>query len=93
MRSILLLSAMLLCAAHDAGAATMRQACAKDISAQCSGIKPAGGALMDCIAEHRDAISTGCKAAIADQMLERRAKKLTPASASDAVPDASSQPK
>jgi len=45
------------------------------------------------MAEHRDMISTGCKAAIADQMLERRAKKLTPASAPDAAPVAPSENK
>ena len=59
---------------------TMRQSCGADIKAQCAGIQPKGGALMNCFAEHRETISDACKVALADQMLDRRAKKMARAS-------------
>jgi hypothetical protein len=56
-------------------AADIKTACKADVQANCSSIKPGKGKLMECIAENRAKLSNDCKLAIADTMLERRAKK------------------
>ena len=56
-------------------AADIRTACKKDMDAQCKDVKPGGGKVLSCMAEHRAKLSSECKIAIADTVLERRAKK------------------
>jgi hypothetical protein len=49
----------------------MQGACLSDIKALCGSIQPGGGRIRDCMREHRAELSTACKVAIADRMLER----------------------
>jgi hypothetical protein len=50
----------------------MRGACAGDVKALCGSIQPGGGRIRDCMKDHRAELSSNCKIAIADRMLERR---------------------
>ncbi len=71
----LIFSAALALAALSAPAfADIKTACRKDVDALCKSVKPGGGKLLTCIAENRAKVSGDCKVAIADRMLERRAK-------------------
>ena len=49
----------------------MHGACMSDIKTLCGSIQPGGGRIRDCMREHRAELSTACKVAIADRMLER----------------------
>jgi Cysteine rich repeat len=46
-------------------------ACMSDVKTLCGSIQPGGGRIRDCMREHRAELSTACKVAIADRMLER----------------------
>ena len=46
-------------------------ACKADLQSLCAGVQPGGGRIRDCMKEHRTQLSTACKVAIADRMLER----------------------
>ena len=50
---------------------SMHGACMSDIKTLCGSIQPGGGRIRDCMREHRAELSTACKVAIADRMLER----------------------
>ena len=52
----------------------MRSACMSDVKQFCGSIQPGGGHIRDCMKEHRAQLSTGCKVAIADRMLERQSQ-------------------
>jgi hypothetical protein len=51
----------------------MRAACAADLQSLCKDVQPGGGRIMQCLKEHKDAVSAPCKSAIAERMSERRA--------------------
>jgi len=56
---------------HPGGA--MRQACAADIQKLCPDAKPGpGGGMRECVRDHFDALSDGCKAAIAEMRARRQ---------------------
>jgi Cysteine rich repeat len=61
----------------------LRGACRDDMKALCGSIQPGGGRLRDCMREHRTQLSSTCKIAIADRMLERKAAKRINGSASE----------
>ncbi|MDR3512345.1 MAG: cysteine rich repeat-containing protein [Caulobacteraceae bacterium] len=41
--------------------AGLRQACRADVQKLCSDVQPGGGRLMQCMRDHRDQLSNGCK--------------------------------
>jgi hypothetical protein len=49
-------------AQEDRGA--LRQACGADVRAVCSGVFPGGGRIKQCMIEHFDHLSDGCKSAL-----------------------------
>ena len=65
----------------------MHGACMSDIKMLCGSIQPGGGRIRDCMREHRAELSTACKVAIADRMLERgRSQSGGPSAAIMSVP-------
>jgi hypothetical protein len=48
----------------------MQSACRSDLRTLCAGVQPGGGRIRDCMKEHRSQLSSACKIAIADRMLE-----------------------
>src|SRR5262245_33610294 len=64
----------------------LRAACANDVKALCGSVQPGGGRIRECMREHRAQLSTACKVAIADRMLERR--HANGASGGSAAPNA-----
>ena len=48
----------------------LQGACMSDVKMLCGSIQPGGGRIRDCMREHRAELSTACKVAIADRMLE-----------------------
>jgi hypothetical protein len=61
-----LLTGALLLSASTAWAAggEVRQACASDARALCSGVKPGGGRTAACMREHTDKLSQNCRQAL-----------------------------
>ena len=49
-----------------------RGACMNDVKTLCGSVQPGGGRIRECMREHRAELSSQCKLAIADRMLERR---------------------
>lgn len=56
-------------------AADVRNACRQDKESFCKSVEKGGGRIAKCMAEHRAQLSQGCKLALADRMLERRAER------------------
>ena len=56
-------------------AADVRDACRQDRDTLCKGVEKGDGRVARCMAEHRTQLSSGCKLALADRMLERRAER------------------
>ncbi len=50
----------------------VRGACMNDIKTLCGSVQPGGGRIRECFREHREQLSSGCKVALADRMLQRR---------------------
>ena len=50
----------------------IRGACMNDVKSLCGSVQPGGGRIRECMREHRAQLSSGCKLAIADRMLERK---------------------
>jgi hypothetical protein len=46
-----------------------------DVKSLCGSVQPGGGRVRECMREHRAQLSSGCKLAIADRMLERKQNK------------------
>jgi D-serine deaminase-like pyridoxal phosphate-dependent protein len=42
-----------------------RAACEADVQKLCAGVQPGGGRILACLKEHKDAVSDGCKQALA----------------------------
>jgi hypothetical protein len=59
----------------------LQGACMSDVKALCGSVQPGGGRIRDCMREHRTELSTACKVAIADRMLERGRNQSDGASA------------
>ena len=59
----------------------MQGACMSDVKTLCASIQPGGGRIRECMREHRAQLSIGCKAAIADRMLQHGHNQSAGASA------------
>jgi hypothetical protein len=59
----------------EPGAGPMHGACKNDIQTLCAGVERGGGRIRDCMRQHQAQISTACKVAIADRMLERSGQR------------------
>jgi hypothetical protein len=46
--------------------AALRSACAADVQKLCAGVQSGGGRIIQCLREHKDALSAACKQAAAD---------------------------
>ena len=55
--------------------ADVREACRQDRENLCKNVERGGGRIVRCMAEHRAQLSSSCKMALADRMLERRADR------------------
>ena len=69
-----LLAGTLLLSASAAWAAggEVRQACAGDAIALCSGVKPGGGRLAACMRDNTDKLSPGCRQALSAARANRQ---------------------
>jgi hypothetical protein len=68
----LLASALLSASAAWAAGSDVRQACAGDVKALCSGVKPGGGRLAACMRENTDRLSQGCRQALSANRAQRQ---------------------
>lgn len=57
----------------------LKQACASDVQTLCPGIQPGGGKLKQCLRDHADKVSMGCKDAMRAAKSQRGAEKTKPA--------------
>jgi len=48
-----------------APAPEVRQACQADLQKFCANVQPGGGRIKECIAQHKDELSQGCRDALA----------------------------
>ena len=72
-RPVLLAGTLLLSAsAAWAAGGELRQACAGDVKALCSGVKPGGGRLAACMRENTDKLSQGCRQALSASRAQRQ---------------------
>jgi len=63
--AIALLSALAAPAvAQETGKGAVREACRADVRQLCPGIQPGGGRILQCLRDHTDKISDGCKQAL-----------------------------
>jgi len=62
-------------AATSAVANDARAACQADVQTLCSGVQSGGGRILTCLAQHKDAVSDGCKQAL---MRARQAQGQSP---------------
>jgi hypothetical protein len=42
----------------------LRAACETDVQKLCAGVQPGGGRIVECLKQHKDEVSDGCKQAI-----------------------------
>jgi hypothetical protein len=59
-------------AASAAGNGAVRQACAADVHALCSGVKPGSGRVAACMRDNADKLSQGCRQAISTARATRQ---------------------
>ena len=72
-RPALLVGTLLLSAsAAWAAGGEVRQACASDAKALCSGVKPGGGRLAACMRENTDKLSQSCRQALSAARANRQ---------------------
>jgi len=79
--SIVVAAIVLMPVLADAESGHMRAACMSDIKQFCGSIQPGGGHIRECMKEHRTQLSTECKVAIADRMLERQGQAVVQSAA------------
>jgi hypothetical protein len=60
------------------GAAKVHAACATDITKLCPDVQTGGGRVMQCLKEHKDQVSDGCKQAIAAAKQEHQQQQAAP---------------
>src|SRR5580704_5922483 len=65
-----------------------RTACASDVQKVCPGVPPGGGRILDCLKQHKDEVSDGCKRAVLSAM----GKSSGDASSADGAAPAASNP-
>ena len=77
LRAFALAAAMIVpgVALAEPGGGPMRGACKSDIQTLCAGVERGGGRIRDCMRQHQAQISTACKVAIADRLLERSGQR------------------
>lgn len=51
---------------HGGHGGMLRQACMADVQKLCADVQMGGGRIFQCLREHQDQVSEGCKAAIAN---------------------------
>jgi hypothetical protein len=66
--------------------AGVRAACQAELQTLCAGVQPGGGRIMQCLKQHKDQVSAGCKSAITERMQEKREAKTAAAAAPGANP-------
>jgi orotidine-5'-phosphate decarboxylase len=65
-RTLIASALLILAAAAPALAAdqpNVREACKQDVEQLCPGVQPGGGGIMQCLRDHADKVSDGCKQA------------------------------
>lgn len=70
------------------GGGALRGACRADIEQLCASVQPGGGRIAQCLREHQDRVSAGCKSAISEAGDRRRQR----GGASDAPPPTETPP-
>ena len=60
--------------ASGAKAQALKQACAADYKALCSGVQPGGGRIIACLKQNADKLSPTCKQALGDAKAARQAQ-------------------
>jgi hypothetical protein len=60
-------------AAAQGAMAGVRAACQADLQKLCAGVQPGGGRIKQCLKEHKDQVSTGCKSALVEMKANKRA--------------------
>jgi hypothetical protein len=53
------------------GGGALRGACREDVEQLCAGVQPGGGRIAQCLRDHQDRVSEGCKSAIASAGSQR----------------------
>jgi hypothetical protein len=76
--SLTLVAVILMPALAHAEGGPLQGACKSDVQTLCGTVQHGGGRIRDCVREHRAQLSTACKVAIADRMLERKAHRGEP---------------
>jgi Cysteine rich repeat len=54
---------------------TVRQACQADVQKFCGDVKPGGGRIRDCMAEHKDDLSQACRDALSSARAHHQGPK------------------
>lgn len=56
---------------HGGHRGMLRQACMADLQKLCGDVQPGGGRIVQCLRQHQDQVSDGCKAAMANMHSHR----------------------
>jgi hypothetical protein len=60
------------------GRGAVRRACQADVEQLCASVEPGGGRIVQCLREHQDRVSNGCKSAIASARAGRQNRQTPP---------------
>ena len=58
----------------EAKAQALKQACAADYNAMCSGVQPGGGRIIACLKQNADKLSPTCRQALGDAKAAKQAR-------------------
>jgi hypothetical protein len=72
-------------------APTVRQACQADVEKFCADVKPGGGRIKECMMQHRDELSQGCRDALGAARAHRQAAPKSNAPQGDTGNDSKPQ--
>jgi hypothetical protein len=72
------------------GHGALRQACQADIDKLCSGVEPGGGHVIQCVRQHQDQLSDGCKMALSSARANHQWRRHD--ASPDAAPSATTAP-